>query len=281
VAEAKRGAEAEADGADCLAIDAESTYEGRYASASVYMAKLRVLVGERYPLALASFPYVDYHPGLPYSVFLGPGAAQVNLPQLYWRAIGTTVAQGYLHTFEFNRVYRRPIRPLGQTYQDPPLRQLSQFRRYALSYGFAGVSWWSWQETSGREWRRLARPVTTPVQGFVRPQVWPVLGGGRTGDLVVWAQEHLLGAGEDVIVSGRYGKRTAKAVRAFQLQQGLPVTGAVDTATWPRLLNVTPTVIDWSQPRSKRAVAAIPSSGKPLSASAPAIRDEIPQPPRR
>src|SRR3954452_13826313 len=85
--EAAQGARAVGAGADCLVIDAESSYEGRYAQAQVYMAALRAAIGPAYPVGLTSFPYVDYHPRLPYSVFLAPGAAQANLPQVYWKAI--------------------------------------------------------------------------------------------------------------------------------------------------------------------------------------------------
>ena len=73
-AEADLGARAAADGADCLVIDAESEYEGRYASAQAYIDELRAKVGPSYPVGLASFPYVYYHESEPYSVFLGPGA---------------------------------------------------------------------------------------------------------------------------------------------------------------------------------------------------------------
>ena len=86
--EARIGARAVEEGADCLIIDAEGDYEGRYAAADTYLSKLRRAIGDDYPLALSSFPYVDYHPAFPYSVFLGPGGAQYNLPQLYWYAIG-------------------------------------------------------------------------------------------------------------------------------------------------------------------------------------------------
>src|SRR4051812_26803701 len=50
--EAERGAEAARRGADCLVIDAESHYEGRYASAQTYMKRLRARVGPAYELAL-------------------------------------------------------------------------------------------------------------------------------------------------------------------------------------------------------------------------------------
>ena len=98
-------------GADCLVIDVEGHYEGRYPQASTYMTTLRSIVGPDYPLALTSFPYVDYHPALPYSVFLGPGGAQYNIPQLYWKTIGTTVDAGFAHTWVWNRAYGRPILP--------------------------------------------------------------------------------------------------------------------------------------------------------------------------
>jgi hypothetical protein len=63
--EAALGAEAVANGADCLVIDAEEQYEGKYAAAQTYIADLRAKIGAAYPLALASFPYVSYHPSFP------------------------------------------------------------------------------------------------------------------------------------------------------------------------------------------------------------------------
>ena len=86
--EAALGAEAVANGAECLVIDAEAEYEGHYAAAQTYLTDLRAKIGSAYPLGLASFPYVNYHPTFPYSVFLGPEGAQFNLPQMYWKDIG-------------------------------------------------------------------------------------------------------------------------------------------------------------------------------------------------
>ena len=117
-------------GADCLVIDAESSYEGRYAAADTYVDKLRRRIGAKFPTALASFPYVDYHPGAPLLRLPREGGARFNLPQVYWHAIGVSVGAAYKHTFIFNRVYRRPIDPLGQTYGNPPMRQIKRFRRW-------------------------------------------------------------------------------------------------------------------------------------------------------
>ncbi|MGD0981469.1 MAG: hypothetical protein ABR946_08300, partial [Solirubrobacteraceae bacterium] len=127
--EAAMGAEAVADGADCLAIDAESSYENKYWAAQTYVADLRAAIGPAYPLGLASFPYVNEHPALPYSVFLGPGGAQFNLPQVYWKDIGTTPDAAYAQTFIQNRIYDRPIVPIGQSYANVPASQVTRFRQ--------------------------------------------------------------------------------------------------------------------------------------------------------
>jgi hypothetical protein len=281
-AEARRGAEAVRKGADCLVIDAESTYEGRYGAADTYVDKLRHKIGASFPTALTSFPYVDYHPALPYSVFLGPGGAHYNLPQLYWHSIGVTVGEGYRHTFRVNRVYRRGIYPLGQTYDSPPIRQLRRFRRWAISYDFGGVSWWSWEETNKREWRALGRDVDRPISGAGRSgSGYPVLSKGSRGDLVVWAQEHLKGAGERVPVTGYFGDKTRRAVRGFQRSKGYVSDGHIGPRTWRALLDATPRMVDWSSRRSRRAAKHPAAADAPRSASLPALRYEIPPPSER
>ena len=62
-------------------------------------------MGPDYEVALTSFPYVHYHSTLPYSVFLGPGNADFNVPQMYWRAIGTSVDSIFQITYMHNRIY--------------------------------------------------------------------------------------------------------------------------------------------------------------------------------
>ena len=276
-AEARRGAQAVRKGADCLVIDAESSYEGRYASADTYVDKLRHKIGAHFPTALATFPYVDYHPGFPYSVFLGPGGAHYNLPQLYWHTIGVTVAQGYEHTFLYNRVYRRAIYPLGQTYDNPPVRQIRRFRRMAISYGLGGVSWWSWQETNKREWRAVGSHVAGAIPGVGRSgSAYPALSKGSRGDLVVWAQEHLRGAGESVPVTGRFGYKTRRAVKRFQASKGLVADGHIEAKTWHALLDVAPKTVDWSSRGSRHVAKRSSVANAPRSASLPARRDEIP-----
>ena len=274
--EAKQGIKAKADGADCLMIDAEAEYEGRYTAASIYMRKLRHGVGDRFPIALASFPWNDYHPGLPYSVFLGPGAAQHNAPQVYWKAIGTSPQNGLQHMFIENRIYRRPIEPLGQTYDNPPPRELAAFRHLTISYGFPGYSWWSWQATKPSEWQLLGRP-NHRAHGFKKTKVYPILHRGSAGDRVIWAQEHLIGAGEKIGVDGRFGAHTKIAVEDFQSRHNITPTGTIGPLTWKALLKVDPVRVDWSKPHKALTKAETPPGGEPLSASLPAVRNEIPR----
>ncbi len=253
--EAKVAARAADEGADCLIIDAESDYEGEYAAADTYITKLRRMVGDDYPLALSSFPYVDYHPSFPYSVFLGPGGAQSNLPQLYWYAIGDPLAASVRHTYAYNRPYGRPQYPVGQTWQDPPKAQILDFRRLARAYGSKGVSWWSWQETRKSVWPRLTGRVAGEPRGPKPRREYADLARGDQGDLVIWAQQLLLGSAVDVPASGRFGAKTERGVKALQRRESLTVTGRVDDATWVVLLRGEPAEIDWSERGNPRVLA--------------------------
>src|SRR3954451_15130762 len=149
--EADIGAQAVQSGADCLVIDAETDYEGRYAAAKTYMTRLRSQLTASYPVGLTSFPYVDYHPNLPYSVFFQNGA-DYNLPQVYWKDIGTSPDTAMQHTYVHNKIYGKPIFPLGQSYDDPPPADMTRFRQFAALYGSSGLSWWSWQASTDRGW---------------------------------------------------------------------------------------------------------------------------------
>ncbi|MGB2711664.1 MAG: peptidoglycan-binding domain-containing protein, partial [Conexibacter sp.] len=293
VQEARAAAVAAQNGADCFVIDAEGAYEGKYAQAQQYMTELRTLVGADFPVGLTSFPYVDYHPGLPYSVFMGPGAATFNLPQVYWKTIGTTVDASLAHTYTWNMPYETAIFPLGQTYDHPKAVDIRRFRQLSDAYGARGVSWWVWQYASESDWDAvgaLLTPLAVPPE-----QQWPLLragtGGkvGSRGDLVVWAQQYLAGAGLEVSVDGAFGPGTADVVRDYQTLKGLPVTGQIDAATWPLLLAETPVAVDWvaraeatsarvASASARRVLRAGPNG--PSSAGLPARRYEIPPGPR-
>jgi len=278
VAEARAAAATVAKGADCFVIDAEADYEGKYAAADRYVRALRARIGVSFPVALAGFPYVDYHPSFPYSVFFGPGGATYNQPQMYWKTIGTSVRTVYEHTYLYNRVYGHPIYPIGQTYEAPGSASIRLFRRFASSYGGLAPSWWSWQETNGQEWGAVgADAATRPVAGYRQEIVHPLLKRKSSGDLVVWAQEHLIAAGADLPVTGIFGRQTARAVHVFKEDHGLPANGIVDTETWNALLAFTPYRPRWTAAGASGAsTARLRPASRPLSAKLPAKAYEIP-----
>ncbi len=243
--EASLGAKAVASGADCLVIDAEAEYEGRYGSAQTYIADLRAKIGGAYPLGLASFPYVGYHTSFPYSVFLGPNGAQFNAPQMYWKDIGTSVDTVYANTYIANRVYGRPIYPLGQTYNHPSSAELVRFREEALDYGASGISWWDWQETPAAAWTALATPLS-PLTSVTPNPGYTELAQGARGDPVLWMQEHLAGAISTQATSGIFDAATAANLKQFQSAHGIAPSGKTEAATWQTLLAVPPVAVDWT-----------------------------------
>jgi hypothetical protein len=253
-AEANVGAAAVNAGADCLVIDAETSYEGRYSSAQRYMNALRSAAGESFPIGLTSFPYVDYHPNEPYSVFLGPGGAQANLPQVYWKAIGGGVTAVSAHTWVHNRIYGTPIAPLGQAYGGTSSADIAKFRAIWEAYGAGGISWWSWQAASSSNWTAIGAPAPQPAT--LTDPGWPALALHSKGDEVVWLQQHLASADPSVPVDGQFGTQTDSALRAFQSSRGLPVTGTTDAATWQALLALPVRAVDWTAKSSTRARAA-------------------------
>ena len=243
--EAALGAEAVGDGADCLVIDAEAQYEGKYAAAQTYITDLRAKIGPSYPLALASFPYVNYHTSFPYSVFLGPGGAQFNAPQMYWKDIGTSVDTVYANTYIWNRIYERPLFPLGQTYGGVSAAELLRFREEAVDYGAAGWSFWDWQETTSTGWSALAEPLA-PLTSVTPNTSYPELAKGSKGDPVLWLQEHLAAAEPGQETTGTFGAQTVTNLEAFQTAHGITPSGVAEAATWQALLALEPVAVNWT-----------------------------------
>ncbi len=243
-AEARAALASIARGADCFVIDAETAYEGRYASAQRYMEAVRAAVGPDYPIGFTSFPYVDYHPRLPYSVFLGPGGAQVNMPQVYWKAIGGSVDAVSAKTVAQNRIYKAPMAPIGQSYDGPRGADLVRFRAIWAGYGAGGLSWWSWQASTASDWQAHAAaapaPLASPDPG------WPLLRSGARGDQVVWMQQHLASADDAVALDGTFSAATRSSLQRFQRARGLPATGETDAATWRALLAVPLRPVRWT-----------------------------------
>jgi hypothetical protein len=234
-AQAKAAATAVTAGADCFVIDAEAELEGRYAVARTYMKALRKRIGPDFPLGFTSFPYVSLHPLEPYSVFLGKGGATVNLPQIYWKAIGHSPSVAFARTVADTSVYGRPLAPIGQLYEGPRRSEVLAFRRLGLAYGTEGLSWWSWDSARSSGWSALARAVAPPALPAAEPD-YPTVRPGARSDYVVWAKDHLRDLGYSVTRDTRFDTTTRRAVQAFQADSGLAATGTLDPATWSALL---------------------------------------------
>ncbi len=269
--EAKASAVAADAGADCIVIDAEAGLQGNYRGAYIYMHKLRKLVGDDYPLGLSSFPYVDYHPNFPYSVFLGAGGATFNVPQVYWYAIGTSVHRAYEHTYRYNRPYGRPIYPVGQTYENPPKDQLLDFRRYANEYGAPGISWYSWQETSPRGWHVVRRRQVKGVPGYEAAKGYAHLGRGDRGDTVLFAQELLEARGLHPKPTAVFDARTEHAAIHFQNDHGLRPNGRIGSRMWKKLLKRDPQSTNWKQVKPPKALRRSATPARASSELPPGI----------
>ena len=116
------------------------------------------------------------------------------------------------------------------------------------------------------------------MTGYRQEVDHPLLKRGSKGDMVVWAQQRLVGAGQAVPVTGFFGKLTFGAVRSFQAAHGLPADGRIGTDTWEALLDFRPHQVRWSGSGARGRTGAagrVPPPSRPLSASLPAKRYEI------
>jgi hypothetical protein len=196
---------------------------------------------------------------------------------MYWRDIGTTVDNVYSHTYFYNRLYQRPIYPLGQVYNSPPKPQLIRFRQFLNVYGAHGVSWWDWQEAKAYTWSAISQS-TSPLTNAAAVQGEPTIHKGSAGDLVIWAQEHLRAAGENIAVDGGYGAKTMAAVEDFQATHGLPVDGVIDPGTWSALLRYHPASVSWGHTSRQATKAARMAGGGRITQAAVAATDSLAAP---
>jgi hypothetical protein len=187
-------------GADGFIIDAEIEYETnatRAADATLYAGTIK----SNYPsyfLAHAPFPYINSHPGFPYTQF--GICCDAVMPQDYWGAIGispqTMVVnmnsqwrswQNSLTGSNTNAI--KPIVPLGQSYSPVTGAQITQFL-YALQTnspkatvaGYNGVSFWDAQERNADMDSAIVSAFigtnAQPPFAFISPQLQRVIDSG-------------------------------------------------------------------------------------------------------
>ncbi len=252
-AEAAVAVAAVRDGAQCLVVDAEGLYDGRYGAAQRFVQDVRGAVGPRFPIGLAGQAEVAEHPTFPYSVFLGPGGFDFDLPQIYWRDLGVSVDRAFLATMGANAIYGRPIVPVGQLYGAPSPAAVISFRSLAAAYGSPGFSFFSLDAAQPAGLAALGAPAPTlPRRTLVPPTLHP----GADGDQIVWAQELLNASGARLPVGGYFGNQTSRAVATFQAGRHLNVNGILDAETWRALMRLSADEPPWTKlppPQSARS----------------------------
>ncbi len=244
LAEAAAALAAVRAGAQCLVVDAEGQYDCRYRAAQEYVRALRSALGRSFPIGLAGQAEVLEHPTFPYSVFLGPGGFDFDMPQLYWLELGLSVEAAYAASLPANSIYGRPIVPVGQLSGDPADSELERFRALAGAYGSDGVSFFDLDSAAPAELAALASPLAALAR---RALPMPTLHAGADGDEIVRAQELLDAAGARLPAGGYFGAQTALALGAFQARHHLPVSGVLGPATWRALLRGHPHEHSWAE----------------------------------
>jgi peptidoglycan hydrolase-like protein with peptidoglycan-binding domain len=132
---------------------------------------------------------------------------------------------------------------------------MTRFRQLAALYGSSGVSWWSWQASTDRGWQAIGAPSQPLTDGTQPSQDWPLLKLGSKGDETLWMQQHLKTSDPTTPTSGSFDAATDTAVRNFQAQRGIPVSGTTDAATWQALLAFAPTAAKASSVRTASMAA--------------------------
>jgi len=231
-------------GAQCLVVDAEGQYDKRYGAAQLYVRALRAGLGAKFPIALAGQAEILEHPKFPYSVFLGPGGFNVDMPQVYWRDLKLAVGAALGIAIGQNSWYGRPIAPVGQLFNGPTPQELGEFATAASISGTAGFSLFDLEAAPPAT---IATVFDQPVPALLVRAPLATVRPGADGDEVVWAQEHLNGAGAHLPVGGFYGAQTANAVARFQRRRHLRPTGLLDDRSWRALLLVRPRVPSWAK----------------------------------
>ncbi len=273
------GARAVDAGADCLIIDAESDYEGKYASADAYIRKAAQADRSRLPARPRELPLRRLPPRLPLlGLLLALEAPSTTRPSSTGSTSGTSkVATAFAHTYTFNRPYDRPLYPVGQTYDNPPRRQLKDFRQAPAPTTRTGelvVVAGDLRRGVARDHQacrraRLRRPTTST---WSSPAV--IAATWSSGRSSCWPH-----GGYDVPISGRFNGRTERAVVALQADAVLSRPAASlarDLAGPPRAEAGAGVLVLPRQGRPRPSQADAPATAK-----LPPSADEIPSPPGR
>ena len=70
---------------------------------------------------------------------------------------------------------------------------------------------------------------------------------------MIWAQEHLYGAGYKLAIDGEFGPADPERGQGVpDASTNLPANGVVNGATWNALVKVTPVTVTWTRKKNQR-----------------------------
>ncbi len=139
------------DGADWYCFDPEGEVERTPHSQTEECLRL---VRTGYPaayLGYAPFPISQYHSDYPYQLF--DHYCDVNLPQVYWEAIGWPVDKVWsmmLAGFAQLKL-QKPVAPVGQAYDMASYEDILKFAELAKAAYCTGLSFWVWEQAKPRQ----------------------------------------------------------------------------------------------------------------------------------
>ena len=146
-------------GADCLVIDAEGEYEGKYASADRYIRALRAADRRKLPGLARRLPLCRLPPGLPLLGLLRPGRRPVQPAADVLegdRHLGADRLRAHLPLQPALGAPDLPARPDLRTAPTPAEAASASAASPPATQGLP-PSWWDWQETSSAGWQGARR----------------------------------------------------------------------------------------------------------------------------
>lgn len=135
-------------GLDGYVVDAEEEYKtpGKDAAARQFMAAVRSAL--TCPIALSSYRFPNYHPELPWAVFLEK--CDLHMPQVYWEQAANAGSQLRESKRQCDALPNaRPYVPTGAAYGTPPVwnptpAQISDFLTTAKALGLEAANFFDW-----------------------------------------------------------------------------------------------------------------------------------------
>ena len=135
-------------GLDGYVVDAEQEYKqpGKAAAARQFMAAVRSAL-DNIPIALSSYRFPNYHPELPWAVFLEK--CDLHMPQVYWEQAHNAGAQLRESKRQCDALPNaRPYIPTGATYGtsvwNPTAVDVTDFLNTARDLGLPAANFFDW-----------------------------------------------------------------------------------------------------------------------------------------